>query len=996
MPPDERPPRDEDETMGLPPEPADGETVGMPTRPKPDDGDRTVGMPPRPAPADGETVAMPPSEEPPQPPTGDGPTIALPPSRHMPPPSAPRADPRAHRAAPLPQVENYRVLEVLGEGGVGIVYVAEQLKPVRRRVALKVVKAGMSTEEVVGRFEAERQALAMMDHPNIAKVFDAGVTVDGSPFFAMEYVPGLPINDYCDRHNLPVRERLELFARLCDAVQHAHQKGIIHRDIKPTNLLVELVDNEPMPKVIDFGVAKATAQNLTDREFYTELGRLIGTPEYMSPEQAEMTGLNIDTRTDIYSLGAVLYELLAGALPFDSRRLREAGLVGIQNILRHEEPKKPSARLADLDAADAAAVAKHRGTTSSKLGGLVRGDLDWIVMRALEKDRTRRYASASELAADIRRHLNDEPVAAGPPGLAYRLRKFRRRYRTLTTVVGIAVLLVTGSAIVAFWQWGRASRAEKRAVAEAAIAKEVNLFLNDMLAEASPDENPDREITLRQVLDDAAGRIGESFGDQPAVRAAVQNTIGMTYLGLGLYDDAEPHLRSALETRESLAAGKGTAGGEGAASLGTGANIAVEIAQSRLNLGRLLHDESDDEGAERLMSEALESFRGLQDEYPEGVVDCLIDLAVVQQSRGDYEEAEANLREALELGRTVYGEESGQVANTLHNLAWMRQNRGDLVEAEKLYREALVLNQKSQGPDHPNVLGHELNLAGVLQQLGKYEDADSLYEDAIGRLQHVLGPEHPTTLIGILRLAEMHLELNHADRAQPLLEDALAVAERTLGPDHMLTVTLLADLGWAYRVRGNLEEAEKYYRETLARRSRTLGDDHPYTIRVRWQVGRLLVDQGKYAEAESFERAALEAGRRVLPAENENVACTLGFLGLALVGQGKCEEAEPLLRECLTSREANLPEGRWEIAHARSALGACLAGQGRFVEAESLLANAHAAMQENPSTPSIRLEKSLERLVSLYERWNAADPLAGESHELNRWRDELRVFREEH
>ncbi len=337
------------------------------------------------------------------------------------------------------QIGPYRLLEKIGEGGMGEVWAAEQRVPVRRRVALKVIKRGMDTKQVIARFEAERQALAMMNHPAVAKIFDAGETPRGRPFFAMEYVEGVPITEHCDRQRLTLRERLELFVQVCAGVQHAHQKAIIHRDLKPSNVLVAIQDGMPVPKIIDFGVAKATAQRLTERTVYTELGVLIGTPEYMSPEQAEMTGESVDTRTDVYSLGVILYELLVGALPFDPKELRKAGFDEIRRKIREEEPSKPSTKVNTLDSERSNESLRRRRTDHSTLIRQLRGDLDWIAMKALEKNRSRRYGSPSELAADLERYLTNEPVVARPPSAGYRARKFARRHRV---VVGVAVLLV--------------------------------------------------------------------------------------------------------------------------------------------------------------------------------------------------------------------------------------------------------------------------------------------------------------------------------------------------------------------------------------------------------------------------------------------------------------------------------------------------------------------------------------------------------------------------
>ena len=448
---------------------------------------------------------------------------------------------------PGTMIGQYKLLQLIGEGGFGAVYLAAQARPVRRQVALKIIKLGMDTRQVIARFEVERQALAMLDHPNIARVLDAGATLTGRPYFVMELVRGVPITEYCDPNNLSTKERLELFILVCNAVQHAHQKGIIHRDIKPSNVMIMLHDGRPVPKVIDFGVAKATNRELTDTTLLTDYGQFLGTPEYMSAEQAEMNSLDVDTRTDIYSLGVLLYELLTGRTPFDLRTLCAAGECDIQRVIREQEPRRPSNRVSTLGA-EATVIAGHRHAEARELNRQLRGDLDWIAMRTLEKDRTRRYETANALGLDIRRHLDHEPVQATPPSTFYRVGKFIRRNHVAVTAAGVvAAALVIGLTVatIGFVQAGRQRDLLRQEVAK---TQAVGTFLQEMLASADAAEAEGHGLNVFAMLRTAGQKLDDgALAGQPETEVVFRATIGSTYQSLGLHATAEPHLRKALE-----------------------------------------------------------------------------------------------------------------------------------------------------------------------------------------------------------------------------------------------------------------------------------------------------------------------------------------------------------------------------------------------------------------------------------------------------------------
>ena len=583
------------------------------------------------------------------------------------------------------QIGPYRLLQLLGEGGMGEVWLAEQKTPIHRTVALKLIKAGMDTKLVVARFESERQALALMDHPNIARVFEAGSTAEGRPYFVMEYVPGLPITEYCDKHRLTIKERLELFMQVCDGVQHAHQKAIIHRDLKPSNVLVVEQDNKPVPKIIDFGLAKATAQRLTEKTMFTELGVMIGTPEYMSPEQADQREQNIDTRTDVYSLGVILYELLVGARPFEAKALRAAGLEATLRVIREVEPPKPSTKIRSMGEASADSAAKRKEEPRSFAQHL-QGELDWITMKALEKDRVRRYGTASELSADISRYLRNEPVAAVPATAAYRMKKYALRHRIALGAAGGLLLLLTGFVVTQTVELHRITAERNRANRERDRATHITDFMTSMFKVSNPSEARGNSITAREILDKASKDIDTSLTKDPELQAQMMHVMGTVYIGLGLYPRAQLLLQQAVEIRQ----------------------------------------------------------RVLGPEHPD-TLKSMHDLAIVLWNEGHYAEAEKLDRETLDIRRRVLGPEHPDTLNSMDTLAVVLDEEGHYAEAEKLYRETLDIQRRVLGPEHPDTLLSMHNLAFVLRDEGHYAEAEKLYRETLDIQRRVLGPEHPDT-----------------------------------------------------------------------------------------------------------------------------------------------------------------------------------------------------------------------------------------------------------
>lgn len=761
--------------------------------------------------------------------------------------------------SPGAQIDRYKLLQLIGEGGFGSVFMAEQTDPVHRRVALKIIKAGMDTKQVIARFEAERQALAMMDHPNIAKVLDAGATEAGRPYFVMELVRGEPVTSYCDDHEMPVRQRLELFREVCNAVQHAHQKGIIHRDLKPSNVLVTVADGEPMTKVIDFGIAKATGARLTDKTLFTEMHQLIGTPEYMSPEQSEVAGVDIDTRSDVYSLGVMLYELLAGTTPLERERLRATPLAEIQRLIREEEPPRPSLRVATLASsnvrwkttpqnakggstqATAIEVARRRNSEPVQLSRILRGDLDWIVMKCLEKDRARRYETAIALSDDLGRFLANLPVLATPPSRTYKLRKFVARNKVLigaVMAVGLALVLGTIVSLIGFW---RATQAERIAVLrseessrEAAKAQAVNNFLQEMLSSANPERALGHEVTIRQAVDDAAAKIDAgSLKNQPGVEADLRFTIGSTYLSLGLYTEADRHLRSALAMHRSLP-------GDTATAVAFDLDILANIADAQ---GK--HAEQ-----EAFMRECVAILKRLHPEGHPELAGAEQDLGAAMRTQGKFAEAETHYRAGLEMRRRLFGSEHELVAQSLNSLALLAQNRRDFVTAERLFREALDMRRKTLGTPHPVVADALNNLGNLYHELARYDEAEPLLRECLEMRRKLFGPDHPAVAQALNNLGNVIYDKKiDPALAEPLYREALAIWRKTLPADHLNIAIVLDELSSTI-MQKSPSEAESLTRESLAIRQAKLPPNDQHVLTCTANLGESLAGQGKFEEAE--------------------------------------------------------------------------------------------------------------------------------------------------
>jgi eukaryotic-like serine/threonine-protein kinase len=785
--------------------------------------------------------------------------------------------------------QRFELVRKLGEGGMGQVWLAEQVAPVRRQVAVKLIKAGMYDEAVVQRFQSERQSLAIMDHPAIAKVFDAGTTPQGQPFLVMEYVPGLPITDYCDQHKLSIKDRIELFIHACEGVQHAHQKAIIHRDLKPSNILVIEVDGKPVPRIIDFGLAKTTAPQVSGE--FTQLGQFIGTPGYMSPEQVNLSARDIDTRTDVYTLGVVLYVLLTGLQPFETKRREKPSLEEWLRQLREEEPPNPSTKVSG-DKDTSSATAEARRTEPRQLISQLRGDLDWITMKALERDRTRRYGTPSELAADLKRFLNHEPVIARPASPGYRLRKYIRRHRVAMSVgAGLLLVLLVFSVVQALQlrettrERDHAKQERDRANQERDRATRIAAFMSNMFKVPDPSEARGNSVTAREILDRAANDIGKGLAQDPDVQSQMLHEMAGTYDNLGLYARAHELAQRALDARLSLH--------------GTDDPKTLE---SMTQLGLILHMEGHDVDAEPLDRRALEDERRVLGADDPLTLETADDLAMVLKPLGRFPEAEKLAREVVDLSGRRLGPESALTLRAQNHLASILFYEGHAADAEKVLRPALDVECRVWGSDHPETMKALAMLAISLHHQNRFAEAESLYREVLAASGRVLGSEHPSTAIAMGNLASILGDEGHSPEALKLQRQALAIFSRTLGPDHPSTLMCELNLTRGLRAEGQLQEAEGMQRQILATEIRAHGAEYPDTLLAESELASTLFLERRYAESEKLAREAFDIQLRKLGARHRDVVDTLQRLGMAMALNHHYAQAKLLFTDLIDKR----------------------------------------------------------------------------------------------
>ncbi len=927
-------------------------------------------------------------------------------TRSIPPEALRAAEVGAHELEPGAVFGRYVIVSTIGRGGMGVVYRARQDKP-GREVALKLIRPGWMSASLLRRFEFEAELLGRLKHPGIAQVYEAGVDdATGTPYFAMELVDGVPLTEYANQRGLSLRRRLDLFAKVCDAVQHAHARGVIHRDLKPGNILVADVGDppEPQPKVLDFGVARATDADIAATTVETAVGALVGTVPYMSPEQVGGDPGELDTRSDVYALGVVLYELLAGRLPY---RLERKLIHEAVRVIREDEP-----------------------TRLSSIDRVFRGDVETIVGKSLEKEKERRYQTAAELGTDIRRYLRDEPIAARPPSAAYQLRKFARRNKALVGGVcatfAVLVLGIVGTSsfalraearrVEAVAAQDRAERAEADAEQRADELEQVAAFQEGQLSEIDAelmgvrlrrgvidkrraflegrgmdDERIDAALadlsssltgvnftnlaleTLDEnIFERALKTIDEGFDDQPLVKARLLQAVADTLRDLGLLD------RAMAPQEEALAIRRRVLGDEHPDTL-----VSIN------DMGTLLDSMGLYDEAMPHYREALETRqRVLGDEHPDALT-SINNMGGLLERMGRHEEAMPYFREALETSRRVLGDEHSGTLASINNMGALLLKIGRSEEAMPYFREALETSRRVLGDVHPYTLVSINNMGGLLESMGRFEEAMPYFREGLETRRRVFGDVHPHTLLSISNMGRLLITMGRYEEAMPHLDEDIETSRRILGDEHPHTLVSISNMGGLLESMGRFEEAMPYHHEAIETARRVLGDDHPNTLVSINNMGALLLRMGRSEEALPYLLDALESHRRILGNEHPSTLILITNTGALLRNLGRLEEANRLGAEAVATARRVLPEGHWHTAVFLGQHALTLAAMERFAEAEERYLEAHALFEAALGPDHDRTTANIRSLADLYNSWHAAEPDAGHDAKAAQWRARL-------
>ena len=853
-----------------------------------------------------------------------------------------------------PDIPGFEVVRKIAEGGMGAVFLANQLEPVQRTVAIKVIRKELGSQEVIARFEAERQALARMNHPNIATILDAGKTANGDPYFVMEFVDGAPVTEFCDRQRLGIDQRLELFRTICEAVQHAHQKGIIHRDLKPNNILVYMVDGRPTPKVIDFGLAKAldSSKRLTDNSLVTEFGKVLGTLKYMSPEQAELDPLAIDTRSDIFSLGVILFELLTGKTPLDIRTAKQHALFHVLKLIQETDSPRPSLQLTQSGALLLAEVTANRGVTPKRLTQMLTGELDWVVMRTLARDRGQRYQTAAGLASDIDRFLRNEPIEARPFSFGYQARKFASKHRVLvisSVAVGLGMLAAIVGSTYGYVLASTSAENEKAAKLEA-------------IEEGKrATESATRANAILEIVTSSFDRIAPEMGA-----------------------DADMLARDVLElARESMK------------------NSSLD-AQGRLQLNDTLRDAFRAIGEpERSIDSARESIESSKELYGRDSREFFqrqSDLLAALTSARQTAEAIELAREMIQNGETQFGAQDSMVLNCRHGLAFAFQKDEQFGEAIKVYEALLPDLKVVEGPEAAETLACMNDLALSYRANNQLNDAEELLQETLEIQERTVGPEDFDAISTLSNLAFVSGELKKGKKALTLMQRVVALRTKTLDVDHPATLDARANLAMVRIGMGQLQTATKEYRGVVADMQRKLGEDHPKTLAQMINLAYCYEQVGDYEQVVELLFPCVAIRDRIMKPDHPETLICLRFLGAALLKNQELDRAAEICKSLLERSQLG-QQPPFYVAHAESLLGEVYLKLDRIDEAKDLLERGHAGIQQNieflPEMLRIgRLIESSERLVALYEKTGDAERLISARKEMESYTNSTKSWYE--
>ncbi len=866
-----------------------------------------------------------------------------------------------HSLAMPDTIGQYQIVRLVGEGGMGLVYEATQEHP-RRTVALKIIRPGLSSEKLLRRFRLEAEVLGQLQHPGIAHIYDAGTAdvpyaASGArklPYFAMEFVQGETLDVFAKNKALSSRQRLALIAKTCEAVHHAHQKGVIHRDLKPANILI---DREGQPKVLDFGVARMTDVDMRTATMHSAVGQLMGTVPYMSPEQVSGDSSQLDIRSDVYALGVISYELLAGSLPHN---MRGRTLPDAVRAIRDEEPPR-----------------------LSSINPMLRGDVETIVSKALTKDKELRYQSASELAGDIQRYLGNEPITARPASAIYQLRKFASRNKPVVAGVVAAFIALLAGVIASTLQARRAGRAEElarirleaaleatslaeereeEALRQTRISKAVNDFLNkDLLSAVDPTRTPDRKITVRQVLDQASNAIRDKFPDQPLVEAAVRLTLGSTYRNLGEYKEAKPHLLRGVELRTE--------------HLGSDHRDSMD---ARAQLAWLVHKQGEHKQSESMHLQLLEDQRRVLGADDPSTLQTSTNLGVVYSDLGRYDEAERIQSDSLERLRRTLGTESSMTLQSMNNLAVVYVNQDRLEKASDMFGEVIELQREVLGEQNPTMLKTMMNLAYIREYSGKYAISEALYSEVLQGQRKVLGDEHPDTLLTMSNMAVLYESWRRPEQAEPLAREVVATRRKVLGDEHPFTITAMGNLANIYSLQERFDESEALFLETLDLQIRVVGEEDHGTLACMNNIALLYQKMGRYDDARKLQEKTLKIQKQFLGESHRHTLISMSNLARTLRDMGRLEEAAPLYADTISVAMASLePDDRF-FGGLRLHYGRCLKRMERFEEAEKEMLAGLDVVSDTYGEESERTSLAIGWIVSLYEAWDHPD-------EVQRW-----------